>query len=343
MISQFSNMPRFKALVFLIIFALLSLGTISTIAIGQEIAKEEVEKTSNKAAQKITIGFLSTHTPLYENELQFSDSFNEIINSFGATMQIIDYNEIYRKVYLERPKQDILGVMDSRFKEKHSAELKVALVQELENNLKKHNIKKVFIPGNYYNFDNPPYAPLPNRQAVTAALLTLSKQGKVQIFGICGGLQGILYADGIKITNLVKMGFDKDQLISFPGPHAKNVKLNKIMLNPASHLGKLAKDVPDIERTENGWMVLYLPDFHSEAVDLSKGNLAQMNQLGYKIVGFSTDGIVKIIEDNRGDIYFQPHPEGLVLYRKQPNNYNSKAVQASIELMSKLFSDFIQN
>lgn len=137
------------------------------------------------------------------------------------------------------------------------------------------------------------------------------------------------------------MGYQHEHKISRPGPRASNAKLGQIILDPSSELGKLASAMPDLERTVKGYLILCLSEYHSEAVNNGAQTMAEMEKLGYKIIGRSPEGIIEIVEDKHGNILFQLHPKGLVIYRNEKNNYNSKAVQASIKLMTKLFADFI--
>jgi gamma-glutamyl-gamma-aminobutyrate hydrolase PuuD len=279
--------------------------------------------TISVAEQKNVIGMLSTKNPVYDHELYFSKVFDEIVKDFNAELHIVDYHSIYSQYLTSKTSEQIEDI----------------LLTELQKN----NIKKVIIPGNYYNVDMSPNDPLPNRQRVTESLLQLSKKGKVKILGICGGMQGILHADGIKLINLMRMGGAvHEHIISYPGPYASNVKLNRIMVNPASNLAKLIKN-DKIQVTNNGWIILNLPDYHTETVSLEKSNLEKLNDKGYKIVGFDQHGIIEIIEDKYGNTYFQSYPEGLVLNRNKKNNYGTQSVEGSTLGMVQYFEHFIKD
>lgn len=267
------------------------------------------------ADKKNMIGILTTRMPIYDHEVGSFVYLNSIVESFGADSYVIDYHRIY----------------SSYLTGKSGESLESILSKELEKN----NIAKIIIPGNYYNIDLDPRAPLPNRQKVTEALLRLSRDRKVKFIAICGGMQGVLHADGIKIISMKKMNIP-DHVIK----GAKNMMLTQIMVNPASNFAKIIKN-DKLEVTNNGWIILNLPDYHVEAISLEKYNLESLNDKGYKIVGFDKNGVVEILEDKSGNFYIQPHPERLVT--DQRDAYDSKLVGGSITAMLKLFEHFIKN
>jgi anthranilate/para-aminobenzoate synthase component II len=278
--------------------------------------------TFTYAGDKPVIGFLSTQIPVYEHELDFSDGFDILVQNLGGQLKIIDYHLVFSKQL--------------------NSKLVLTLEEVLEQELKKNNITKVIIPGNYYNIACKPHAPLPNKQKVTEALLNLSRQGRVKTLGICGGMQGILHADGIAIASLKQMGMDSDHLFSHPDPHNKKVRLNKIMINPASSLAKIIQN-KNLVVSDNGWIKLYMPDYHTEGVDFSPSNLKLLEEKGYKIIGFSQSGVIEVVEDSMGNIHFQAHPEGLILNSDQKEFYNDKAIEGSIVGLNQFFKHFIHS
>ncbi|MBQ4874561.1 MAG: gamma-glutamyl-gamma-aminobutyrate hydrolase family protein [Rickettsiaceae bacterium H1] len=269
---------------------------------------------SSYAADSI-VGLLRTQQETYPHELDFSDDITEMLENLGAKSVLIDYNAIVKK----------------------EGNLETKIRQFIQDNY----IKRVIIPGNYYNLDSEPFAPNTNRQDVTEVLVKMANEQKIYLIGICGGLQGVMHAKGIEIVKIGAIrGNGKQHLISNPDPHVKNVPLHEVRVNPASRLATVIKDHSNVD--QNGWITLYLPDAHSRVVNNSVENIAKLNGLGYKIVGFSGDGMIEIIEDKFGNIYFQDHPEGLLISREKNNNNKISSLRdASTGAIMSMFKDFI--
>ncbi|MBQ4874566.1 MAG: gamma-glutamyl-gamma-aminobutyrate hydrolase family protein [Rickettsiaceae bacterium H1] len=262
-------------------------------------------------AEKPLVGFLRTHKETYPKELGLSHHIMELINKFGADVILIDYNEL--------------------------AKQKGNLEKRVRKFIKDNNITKVIIPGNNYNLDAKPFPPNTNRQDVTAVLAKMANEDRISLMGICGGLQGIMYAEGVELVGVQSIGGDsKKHEISFPNPHIENVPLHEIKVNPKSRLAKIIGD----DTGDVGMISLYLPDAHSRVIDNNAENITKLENAGYKVIGFSNDGMIEIIEDKLGNIHFQGHPEGLLI----DDNRNSKISSlrsASIDAISKVFNNFI--
>ena len=262
------------------------------------------------------VGLLSTHKETYPHELGFSYNIIEMLDSLGATPIMIDYNQL---------------VKDGDDLEK-----------SVRTFIKENKITHVIIPGNYYNLDAPPYAPNTNRQDATAIISRIADEGTIYLMGICGGLQGIMYSKGIEIVKVENInGNLKKHLISnATHPHSAGTPLHKVRINPVSRVAKILEKT-DVNRDKNGWIYLYLPDAHSRVLNNSKENIQKISAAGYKIVGFSDDGMIEIVEDKFGNIHFQDHPEGLVINLikdKTISSLRDESADATLEI----FKDFIK-
>ena len=261
---------------------------------------------------KITVGFLRTAKETYPEEWTFSDNIAEMLENLGAEVILIDYNTIvdFKKVKneaLEEAQQDI-----SLLEKIESDKIQNAV----HDFLKKNKINRIFIPGNYYNVDTEPYTPTPNRQLITNAIVKIvDSNPKIHLIGVCGGLQGVMHAVGVEIIRVKKIVTSKEAVeahsISMPDPHRKNVDLHRLRVAPGSRLSSIASKY--IKPDDNGWISIYFPDAHGGVVNNSQENIKKIESLGYKIVGFSDDGIIEAIEDKYGNILFQDHPEALAI------------------------------
>ena len=263
------------------------------------------------------IGILRTERETYPNELGYSSNIEEMLQGLGADTILVDYNAIVRQE----------GTLESKVR------------TFIHNN----NINKVIIPGNYYNLDSEPFPPTTYRQDVTEMLVKIADEQKIRLMGICGGLQGIVHAKGIKMVEVksISNGNAKQHLISHPNPHSQNALLHEIRINPSSKLGVIVGEHVDLN--ENGWINLYLPDLHSRVINNSMENISKLNAAGYKIVGFSADGMIEIIEDEVGNVHFQGHPEGLLIGRDTTGSEISSLRNASTNAVLAVFKDFINS
>ncbi|ABD45364.1 conserved hypothetical protein [Ehrlichia chaffeensis str. Arkansas] len=235
-----------------------------------------------------------------------------MLEKLGAEVVLLDYNVIvdFKKIKnesLEEAKDDISLL------EKIEAD---KIQHAVHNFIKEHKINRIFIPGNYYNVDTEPYTPTPNRQLVTNAIVKIIEDNpKIHLIGVCGGLQGIMHAVGIEVIRVKKIIASQEAVaahsISMPDPHRKDVGLHRLRVVPGSRLSSIISKYtkPD----DNGWIAIYFPDAHGGVVNNSQENIKKIESLGYRIVGFSDDGIIEAIEDKNGNILFQDHPEALAI------------------------------
>ncbi|MGN7619136.1 MAG: hypothetical protein ACTJLM_04695 [Ehrlichia sp.] len=268
-----------------------------------------LEAISNK---KITVGFLRTEKETYTEEWTFSNNIAEMLEQLGAEVVLIDYNTIvdFKKVKneaLEESQHDI-SLLEKVESDK--------IQNVVYNFITEHKINRIFIPGNYYNLDTEPYAPTPNRQLITHAIVKIVESNpKIHLIGVCGGLQGIMHAVDVDIIRVNKIVTSKEAVaahsISMPDPHRKNVDLHRLRVVPGSRLSSIVSKY--VKPDDNGWISIYFPDAHGGVVNNNQENIKKIESLGYKIVGLSDDGIIEAIEDKHGNILFQDHPEALAI------------------------------
>ncbi|KJV65947.1 MULTISPECIES: gamma-glutamyl-gamma-aminobutyrate hydrolase family protein [Ehrlichia] len=261
---------------------------------------------------KMVVGFVRTEKETYPEEWTFSNNIAEMLEKLGAEVVLLDYNAIldFKKIKnesLEEAKND-MSLLE---------QIEANKIQDAVHNfIKQHKINRIFIPGNYYNVDTEPYSPTPNRQLVTNAIVKIVESNpNIHLIGVCGGLQGIMHAVGVEVIRVKKIIASKEAIaahsISMPDPHRKDVGLHRLRVVPGSRLSSIISKYtkPD----DNGWISIYFPDAHGGVVNNSQENIQKIESLGYKIVGFSDDGIIEAIEDKHGNILFQDHPEALAI------------------------------
>ncbi|MGL9759345.1 MAG: gamma-glutamyl-gamma-aminobutyrate hydrolase family protein [Wolbachia sp.] len=295
--------------------------------------KEEPASTvltaENIVNDNIVVGLLKTEEETYQYELGLPQNIYEMFNNFGVKTVLIDYNKIIslKKIQAEFAKQD-----ETLAKKLTLDQIKV----EVAKFIKEHKINRIFILGNYYNLHS---APTPCRQLVTEAIVKIVDDNPaIHLLGICGGLQGIMHAKGIEITSVVSD--EENHLKSAPNPQKEDVPLQQIKIVPNSRLAELAAKflIPN----ENGWFSTCFPDAHSGAVSNTPENRRKLELLGYKVAAFSSDGVIEAIEDRHGNIYFQSHPEALVV-KSDKNLYlsNHKEHQVSTLVAIAIINDFL--
>ncbi|QGR02415.1 hypothetical protein EDL79_01865 [Ehrlichia ruminantium] len=305
-------------------------------------------QTHAALSDEIVVGFVRTAEETYPNELTFSDNIAEMLEKLGAKVVLLDYNTIvdFKKIKsesLEEAKNDI-----SLLEKIESGKIQQAVLSFIEKN----KINRIFIPGNYYNVDTEPFPPTPNRQLVTNAIVKIVEDNpKIHLIGVCGGLQGIMHAVGVEVIRVKKIVKSKEAIaahsISMPDPHKKDVGLHRLRVAPGSRLSSIVAKY--IKPDDNGWISIYFPDAHGGVVNNSPENVSKIESLGYKIVGFSDDGIIEVIEDKHGNILFQDHPEALAinamtLSNKEENNTQdnkgTKKHEATLSALA-IINDFL--
>ena len=252
----------------------------------------------------IVVGLLSTRFATYPNEDKTAAEITQVLQSYGVHVVLMDYNVIMKSV-----KDEIIKRNES-YDGKNYQVSRYSIIEDVVTEFIKNNhINRILIPGTHYNIASLPISPSSDRQLVTNAIVKIvNKNSCIHLLGICGGLQGIMNANGIKITRVENMVNSQISVsshrVSMPNPRNVDANLHKIIVfsnNRLSSILSVMNNNLDVKDKQ----VIYLPDAHSEAIDSSMENLAKMYSLGYKIIALSEDGIIEAIEDKHGNIYVQ--------------------------------------
>jgi len=288
-----------------------------------EFRKRSIVNDTGMESSSIIVGLLKAE------QTHVSQDIYEMFNNFKVKTVLIDYNKL---INLEKINEESLhfAKQDIRLAQKLTLNrIKI----EVEKFIKEQNINRIFIP------DNLPLPSTAYYQLVTEAIVKIVDDNpSIHLLGICSGLQGIMNAQGVEIVYFFD---DEKQHKSYlNNPQQENTTLQQIKIVPNSRLAEIVSKflMPD----ENGWFSTYFPDTHAEAINNSLKNRKKLESLGYKVVGFSNDGMIKAIEDRHGNIHFQSHPEALVL--KSDKNFYLKKQQElkkSILVAISIVHDFL--
>ncbi|MDR0773260.1 MAG: gamma-glutamyl-gamma-aminobutyrate hydrolase family protein [Wolbachia pipientis] len=295
----------------------------------------------NRVNDDIVVGLLKTEEETYPHELGLSQNVYEMFNNFRVKTVLIDYNKIISLKKIQTESLNLAKQDETLAKKLTLDRIKIEVAQFIEE----HKINRIFISGNYYNLHSEPFPPTPCRQLVTEAIVKIIDDNPaIHLLGICGGLQGIMNAKGIEVVSVADLVSDEEKqrshLKSAPNPQKEDVPLQQIKIVPNSRLAELVAKflIPN----ENGWFSTYFPDAHSGAVSNTPENRRKLELLGYKVAAFSSDGVIEAIEDKHGNIYFQSHPEALVV-KSDKNLYlsNHKERQVSTLVAIAIINDFL--
>jgi hypothetical protein len=331
MVYKYYNKVFNISLVIVLLLSNITYADVSEKPASQHVTrKEEPASTAltaeNTVNDNIVVGLLKTEEETYPNEIGLSQNIYEMFNNFGVKTVLIDYNKIIslKKIQTEFAKQD-----ETLAKKLTLDRIKIEVAQFIEE----HKINRIFIPDNFHS------APTPCRQLVTEAIAKIVDDNPaIHLLGIC---EGIMNAKGIEVVSVVS---DEEKrrshLKSAPNPHKDDAPLQQIKIVPNSRLAELVAKflIPN----ENGWFSTYFPDAHSGAVSNTPENRRKLELLGYKVAAFSSGGVIEAIEDKHGNIYFQCHPEALVM-KSDKNLYlsNHKERQVSTLVAIAIINDFL--
>ncbi|WP_264331053.1 gamma-glutamyl-gamma-aminobutyrate hydrolase family protein [Wolbachia endosymbiont (group B) of Erebia ligea] len=288
---------------------------LSNIAYSEKANKEPSALTAENAVNyNIIVGLLKTDE---------SQNIYEIFNNFGVKTIFIDYDKIInlKEIQEEFAKQDeILAkklILDR---------IKV----EVAKFIKKQKINRIFISDNFHSALNP------YRQLVNEAIVKIVDDNPtIHLLAICGGLQDIMYAKEIEVTNVVN-----DEKNHLKSAQKENIPLQQIKIVPGSRLEKVVARF--LLPNQNGWFSTYFPNAHSGTVSNTTENRRRLELLGYKIAAFANDGVIEAIEDKRGNIYFQSHLEALVVKSDKNSRLSSQKVrQVSTLVAIAIINDFL--
>jgi gamma-glutamyl-gamma-aminobutyrate hydrolase PuuD len=314
---------------------------LSVILLFSSIAYAGTSENLHSINGDIVVGLLKTEEGTYPHEVGLSQNIYEVFNNWGVKTVLIDYNKIISLKKIQAESLNLAKQDEILARKLTLDRIKV----EVARFIKEHKINRIFIRGNYYNSHSEPFPPTPCRQLVTEAIVKIVDDNPtIHLLGICGGLQGIMNAKGIEVVSVANLISDEEKqrshLKSAPNPQQESVPLQQIKIVPNSRLAEVvAKFLPP---DENGWFSTCFPDAHSGAVSNTPENRKKLELLGYKVAAFSSDGVIEAIEDKHGNIYFQSHPEALVV-KSDKNLYlsNHKARQVSTLVAIAIINDFL--
>ncbi|MGN7618523.1 MAG: glutamine amidotransferase-related protein [Ehrlichia sp.] len=284
----------------------------------------------------IVVGLLSTEFVTYPNEYKTAKEITHLLQSYGVRVVLMDYN-----VIMKLAKSEIIKV-NKTYKKSY----KISRYDIIENVVAKfidqNRINRVFIPGNYYNINSLPIPPSSHRQLVVNAIVKIiNKNHCIHLLGICGGLQNIMYANGIEITRVENMVNShlavESHVVSMPNPKNVDANLHKVMISPGNRLSDIISNLNN--ELLGRKRVVYFPDAHSEAISNNIENIKKMYDLGYKIVALSEDGIIEGVEDKYGNIHLQFHPEYLMISVDKKSYGTTRDV--SVVIADAIIKDFL--
>ena len=271
------------------------------------------------------VGLLSTRYPTYEGEYKTASGISELLLKLGAKeVVLVDYNVIMRELGYDASLEEISSYLDEF--------------------LHKNNVDRIFIPGNHYNVSSPPYPPVPYRQMVTDAVVNIMEsRDNLKLLAICGGLQGVLHSQNIKVKRVqdILRSYEMSELhvTSTHDPREYGASLHGIYAIPGSRLAEIIKSVRGYE---NGSLKFYVPDMHREAISTSEDNKKRLQELGYTISAVSDDGIIEGVEDGKGNMLLQMHPEYLLIGMEEKMGKHPE-VDISIQIAKGIVENFLAN
>ena len=247
----------------------------------------------------------------------FKHNIVEVLESFNKNPIVIDYLNIVNWSEIQNLSSDNIDDI---------------VYHSLKKFLRKNHIKKIVLGGDNYNYNTKPYHPMPQaRKFFTKAITKMEREGRVKVLGICGGMQGILYFNDIKLDTIFNMiGENKAKKYKSAYPFLSNdhyinqtktfyscqAKLNKIFISQRSRIGVLMikaekKYGIKYDRNKEDDLIVEVPFAHENAVlSFNSINLDKLKNSDFDIVGFSEDKIVYVVENRKnGDILIQGHPE----------------------------------
>lgn len=287
-----------------------------------------------------------------------------VMENMGNNTVAIDYEDIYDSAVrlTNRHFQTLHLVNGKGIPEKSSQEWRARFLQilptEIRRVLKELNIDGIVAPGDWYNYDTPPYHPNEKRPLVSSALYGTVLEDKseplnIPVLGICGGLQAYVnHVAGPKGLGRVKdMISNKNKLAVNHGASEPDHELSAENLGDAlgysghmivpvegSVLHSIAERVQG-KAPDGQFHRVMVPAAHGGACRNDSETLRKLAERGAEVSAFCEDGIVEALEvkDDHGKLkgfFIQGHPESAIFDRDGKKNFNEIA-KISEEILNK--------
>ena len=241
------------------------------------------------------------------NEKNGKQNIFEILESFGVNPVTVDYGSVVNWKEIEKLKGE-------------EAELKI--YKALKGFLKSNKITKIVISDDSRSFAQAFNSKESERRSrMTKAVADLERKNKVDVLAIAGGMDGVLYHNGVNISEIKTMISPKraakyesaTRNLNMSGKQFCNAPTNKVLISKSSEMGRLmqlAEQKYNIKYGVNGENYVTEMQFsHSDAVSSEEENIDQLENAGFKVTGKSIDGLVFVVENKtNNDVLIAGHP-----------------------------------
>ena len=287
-----------------------------------------------------------------------------VVEQLGYNTAAIDYEEIYDSAarLTNRHFQSLNIINGSPIPDQSSqewrAQFKKTLPGEVRHVLKNLNIDGIVAPGDWYNYDSPPFHPNEKRPLVSSSLFeTVLEDEKsplnIPVLGICGGLQAYVnHAVGPSGIGRVKdMISNKNKLSVNHGASEPDPDLSADLLGNAlgysGHMivpveGSLIHDITEKIQgpaPEGQFHRVMIPAAHGGACRNDKETLHTLAKHGAEVSAFCEDGIVEALEvkgknGKMKGFFIQGHPESAI-FDAAGNKKFDEIAKISEEILNK--------
>ena len=210
----------------------------------------------------------------------------------------------------------------------------------VERKLIDMDVRKVIMPGNFYNLQREVYSVTPNRSWVAIALRLLALEGKIHLFGICGGMQEILDDIGIEIPFLTEVmdEYDAKYHSSSVGEHEYHVRSMSVRGN--TKFERFAEKC-HIVNDEYGVKTVGIMELHTCGALDNDANRIKLWKNGYKIGLMGLGGVIEGLEDKKGNLFTEGHPEVMISSLSEKSN-RSDFEDKSLCFAQEILHEFIE-
>ncbi|MDG7055946.1 MAG: glutamine amidotransferase [Wolbachia endosymbiont of Meromenopon meropis] len=289
----------------------------------------------------IIVGLLQTEEEIYSHEFDMIQNIYDMFNNFGAKTVLIDYTKIIDLKKIRAKSYDLAKQYEIPSRKPVLNRIKA----KIEGFIKQYKINRIFILGSCQNLHSVDFSTARSSNLITEAILEIIDDNpRIHLLSICGGLRNIMNTNGIETISVLNF-IKNEEKQKFHSKSITNLQegsmlLQQIKIVPNSHLAEIV--IKFLPPDQNGWFLTYLPYTHSVVVSNTLENRKKLGLFGYRVAAFSSDGIIEIIEDKYGNIYFQSHPEILILKSGENScQWYNKARQISTLVVISIMNDFL--